>query len=171
MRADRRMFAMLAVAPLASCSVVGPVVDRSMDDAPRMACARFAEPATPQCFNLYRSGARWEPVTAEAAELRAGDELHAIKSTDPTCAGEFTHLAVAADTNGPGAIRLEIPDAVGRQTVGRTFRWRQARAGRRWAVEGIDTPLHIPGGVTVKLLEGEARLTAICYASYGSSPL
>ena len=39
MRVSRGIAAILCAAPLAACAVVGPELDRAMDDAPSLACA------------------------------------------------------------------------------------------------------------------------------------
>ena len=174
MSSTRPALTLLALVPLASCAVVGPLVDRQMDDAPYAACTRFATDSAPveaaqetQCFALLERGPTGGFVARASPHLQAGDEVFAAKSSAAECQRNFSHLVVGGDTTGPGEMRIEVVDAVGRGSVARTVDWEEARTGRRWAVSDIDTPLHIPGGVRLELLEGEVRLTSLCYKSYG----
>jgi hypothetical protein len=175
MSSTRPALALLALVPLASCALVGPLVDRQMDDAPYAACTRFesdgALAGQIQCFALLERGPNGGFVPRASSHLQAGDEVFAAKSAAPECQHAFSHLVVGGDTTGPGEMRLEVPDAVGRGPIGRTVDWEEARVGRRWAVSDIDTPLHIPGGVRLEMLEGEVQLTSLCYKAYGDIDL
>jgi hypothetical protein len=175
MTSKRSAMTLLALVPLASCALVGPLVDRQMDDAPYSACTRFASDTSPagqiQCFALLERGPNGGFVPRASAHLEAGDEVFAAKSTAPGCQRAFSHLVVGGDTTGPGEMTIEVNDAVGRGAIGRTVDWEEARAGRRWAVSDIDTPLHLPNGVRLHMLEGEVHLTSLCYKSYGDIDL
>jgi hypothetical protein len=170
MRRGTRALLMAGMVSLAGCAIVGPVIDRSMRRAPNQACSQFGrqlEPGQAQCFSLFRRGASGGFVATDSTRLQPGEELFAVKSGSPECSGEFTHLAVEGDTTGPGALRIEVADAVGRSTVGRTVRWERDRADARWTVGGIDSPLQIPGNVRMQLLEGDMTLEQVCFAGYG----
>lgn len=175
MSSKRSAASLLAFIPLASCVLAGPLVDRQMDDAPYAACTRFepdgAVSGQIQCFTLLERGPNGGFVPRASSHLEAGDEAFAVKSSAPECTRAFSHLVVGGDTTGPGEMTIEVPDAVGRPAIGRTVDWEEARTGRRWAVSDIDTPLHIPGGIRLHLLEGEVHLTSLCYKSYGDIDL
>ena len=159
---------------LSACAIAGPILDPSLKNAPYAACSSFAvdaavptdaEPA--QCFSLLQRGANGGMVPRSSNALRAGEEVLAVKSSAPGCQGAFTDLTVSGDTTGPGEMRLEVVDAVGRSSVGRTVRWQETRTGRRWTVGDIDQTLHIPGTVRLHLIEGDVRLSSLCWKSYG----
>ena len=175
MSSKRSVASLLALAPLAACVLAGPLADRQMDDAPYAACTRFTAEGAPtgqiQCFTLLERGPNGGFVPRASTRLQAGDEVFAAKSSAPGCTNAYSHLVVGGDTTGPGEMRIDVPDAVGRGTIGRTVDWEEARTGRRWAVADIDTPLHLPGGVRLELLEGEVHLTSLCYKSYGDIDL
>jgi hypothetical protein len=176
--AVRRTLGLASLTLLSACMFVGPIVDPSLKDAPYAACSTFAadsaataeaEPA--QCFTLLQRGPNGGMVARASNQLRAGDEVLAVKSSAPACQGEFTDMIVSGDTTGPGEMRLEVVDAVGRGSVGRTVRWGESRTGRRWTVGDIDSTLQIPGTVRLHLLEGEVRLSGLCWKSYGDLDL
>ena len=174
----RRSLSLTSFTLLSGCMFVGPIVDPSLKDAPYSACSTFNsdaaasnEPGPAQCFTLLQRGPNGGMVARTSNELRAGDEVLAVKSAAPACAGEFTDLTVSGDTTGPGEMRLEVADAVGRGIVGRTARWQESRTGRRWTVGDIDSTLHIPGTVRLHLLQGEVRLSSLCWKSYGDLDL
>ncbi len=175
MSPTRPAWTLLALVPLTACVLAGPLVDRQMDDAPYAACTRFvpdgAVAGQIQCFALLERGPSGGFVSRASSHLQAGDEVFAVKSAAPECTRAFSHLVVGGDTVGPGEMTIEVPDAVGRPAIGRNVDWEEARTGRRWAVADIDTPLHIPNGVRLHLLEGEVHLTSLCYKSYGDIDL
>ena len=165
MRIGRRVILALGILPLASCAVLGPVVDADMEDAPYEACARFAEaPAdAPQCVSVRvrPAGGRWQ---AFGGTLSAGDELLALPSAAPQCNhGNYTHFVIEGRSDA-GAMRIAVPDGFGRGDRGRSFAWHEPRT--RWTADNIGTSLHIPAGARVTLGEGEVRITAACFKSY-----
>ena len=164
----RRALALGVTAWLGGCSIAGPIVDPSLDDAPVEACTRFdsAAGAGPQCLTVFRRGPNREALILTSGELRAGDVVYATRTNVPGCEGRFTHAVATGDTTGPGALSLKVGDAVGRGDVGHDYRWDEARANRRWPVGRIDRPLHIPGTIRLHMREGEARLTSLCLRSY-----
>ena len=173
----RPVLSLPSFALLSACMFVGPIVDPSLKDAPYAACSSFgSEPATidvqpAQCFTLLQRGPDGGMVARASNEMRAGDEVLAVKSSAPECQGAFTDLTLSGDATGPGEMRLEVADAVGRGIVGRTARWQESRTGRRWTLGDIDQTLHIPGTVRLHLLEGEVRLSSLCWKSYGDLDL
>ena len=170
MAARRPALSLVALVPLSGCALTGPITDPSMRRAPIEACANFEAPpaaADNQCFTLLQRGPTGGLVNRTSTQLQAGDEVFAVKSAAAGCQGAFSHLVVIGDTSGSGEMRIDVVDAVGRGNVGRTVDWEESRTGRRWPVADIDTPLHIPGAVRLNLIEGDVRLTGLCYASYG----
>ena len=174
MSSTRPALALMALVPLASCALVGPLVDRQMDDAPYAACTRFepdgALSGQIQCFALLERGPNGGFVPRASRTSR-----RATRSSPPSprrpSARALSRTSSSAAATGPGEMTIEVPDAVGRAAIGRTVDWEEARTGRRWAVSDIDTPLHIPGGIRLHLLEGEVQLTSLCYKAYGDIDL
>jgi hypothetical protein len=163
----RQYPAMGFAALLGGCMIVGPVIDPSLDDAPVQACTRFDAAETgPQCLSVFRRGPNGEALALSSGELVAGDLIYATRSGAEGCEGRFTHFVATGDTAGPGALRLDVGDAIGRGDVGREFTWDEARSNRRWSVGRIDRPLHIPGTTRLQMREGEARLTSLCLKTY-----
>jgi len=166
MRLGRRVSALFGIIPLASCAVVGPVVDAGMEDAPYEACIRFAAAAAPapaQCVSVQvrPAGGQWGPF---GGTLAAGDELLAVPSAAPQCAhGNFTHFVLEGASDA-GAMRVAVPDGFGRGDMTRNFAWRAPRT--RWAADNIGTTLHVPAGARVSLTEGQVRLSSACFKSY-----
>ena len=159
--------AMLAAA-LGGCALAGPVLDPGMEDAPYQACYRF-DPAgdAPQCFLLVTEGEHVSGSDLGSGRLAAGDRLRGMLSGAPGCpAAYFTHLTVAGDTTGAGAMRVEAHDAIGRGSIGDDFQWREAEAARDWVVDGIGSPLVNPASFSIELRAGEVRLNEICFRSY-----
>ncbi|HYD14520.1 MAG TPA: hypothetical protein VEC11_16865 [Allosphingosinicella sp.] len=159
------------IMPLAACAVLGPVVDADMEDAPYQACARFAEAQPPevghseagQCVSVQvrPAGGQWQPFTGT---LSAGDELVAVPSAAPQCNhGNYTHF-VLEGTSDAGAMRVAVPDGLGRGDRGRSFAWREPRS--RWTADNIGTAIHLPAGARVSLSEGQIRLSSACFKSY-----
>ena len=158
MRVRRGIAAILCAAPLAACALVGPELDRAMDDAPAFACA---EP--PAFLVLAPDGRSWVPF--DGATIAAGTEVLAM----PPGPGNFTHVVLTGDGGGSGAMRVAVADTFGRGDRGRTLRWREAR--RRWTVANIGTAVHHPAGVRIAVLEGEVRLDRVCFKSYLRTPV
>jgi len=166
-RRDVALFgALFGIMPLASCAVLGPVVDAEMEDAPYQACARFAEvqsQAAEQCVTVQvrPAGGRWQPFTGT---LSAGDDLLALPSAAPQCNhGNFTHFVLDGSSDA-GAMRVAVPDGFGRGDQVRTFAWRESRT--RWAADNIGSTNHMPAGARVSLTEGQVRLSSVCFKSY-----
>lgn len=168
MRVSRRIAAVICAMPLGSCAVFGPVVDRSMDDAPFSACGRFeaaADAAAPQCITFLRPDpeGRWLP--SSSGSLATGDELIAIPSAAPLCrGGEYTHVVLSGSAAGAGEMRVAVPDGLGRGDRGRRLRWDGPR--RRWAVPNIGTANHLPAGIRISMVAGEVALDEACFKSY-----
>jgi hypothetical protein len=172
MRVSRRIAAIVFVMPLGSCAVFGPVVDRSMDDAPFSACGRFeaaaapaADASAPQCISFLRQSpdGRWLP--SASGSLAAGDELIAIPSAAPVCrGGEYTHVVLSGSAGGAGEMQVAVSDAFGRGDRGRRLRWDGPR--RRWTVPNIGTANHLPAGIRISMVAGEAALDEACFKSY-----
>lgn len=177
MRVGRRVILSLGILPLASCAVVGPVVDAGMESAPYEACARFAgaraeaapaegataEAAAPQCLTvtIRPAGGQWQPFTGA---FSAGDELLAMPSAAPQCNhGNFTHFVLTGSSDS-GAMRVAVPDIFARGDRGRSFAWRTPRD--RWTADNIGTVLHTPAGARVYLTEGQVQLSTACFKSY-----
>jgi hypothetical protein len=165
MRIGRRVILSLGIAPLAGCAVLGPVVDADMEDAPYQACAHFAEgPAVaPQCVSVQvrPAGGAWQPFTGT---LSAGDELLAVPSAAPECNhGNYTHFVLEGSSDA-GAMRVAIPDSIGRGDRGRSFAWHEPRS--RWTADNIGSTLHVPAGARVTVSEGQVRLGSACFKSY-----
>ena len=167
MRVGRRVILSLGIMPLASCAVLGPVVDADMEDAPYEACIRFAEAQAPeagQCVSVQvrPAGGRWQPAAGRT--LSAGDELLALPSAAPSCThGNYTHFVLEGSSDA-GAMRVAVPDGFGRGDMGRSFAWRQPRT--RWTADNIGTTLHMPAGARVSVSEGQVTLTSACFKSY-----
>lgn len=167
MRVGRRIVTLLGITPLASCAVLGPVVDADMEDAPYEACVRFAEAAPPepgQCVSVQvrPAGGRWQPLTGNL--LAPGDELLALPSGAPQCThGNYTHFVLEGASES-GALRIAVPDGFGRPALGRSFAWNEPRS--RWTADNIGTTLHLPAGARVWLSEGSVRLSTACFKSY-----
>jgi hypothetical protein len=166
MRIGRRAIALFGFMPLASCAVLGPVVDADMEDAPYLACARFAE-AEPQpadqCVTVQvrPAGGRWQPFTGT---LSAGDDLLALPSASPQCNhGNYTHFVLEGSSDA-GAMRVAVPDSFGRGDMTRSFAWRAPRS--RWTADNIGTTNHMPAGARVSVTEGQVRLSSACFKSY-----
>jgi hypothetical protein len=169
MRVSRRFILFLAILPLAGCAVVGPVTDPNLTNAPYQACARFAEapadaaPAAPQCVSvrLKSAGGQWGTFSGT---ISTGEELLAIPSGTPQCAhNNYTHFVLEGSSDS-GAMRIAVPDAIGRGDRGRSFAWRTPRS--RWTADNIGTALHLPAGARVTVSEGTVRLTSACFRSY-----
>ncbi len=165
MRLGRRVIALFGIVPLASCAVLGPVVDADMEDAPYEACADFAgtQAGAPQCVSVQvrPAGGPWQPF---AGTLSAGDELLALPSGAPQCThGNYTHFVLEGASDS-GAMRVAVPDPFGRGDRGRSFAWREPRT--RWTADNIGTTLHLPAGARVSLSEGQIRLSSACFKSY-----
>lgn len=163
-----RLTSFMLAAALGGCALAGPVLDPGMEDAPFAACYRFDAAAdTPQCFTLVTEGSYVSGADLGSGRLVAGDRLRGMLSGAPGCpAAYFTHLTVSGDTSGAGAMRVEAHDAIGRGSVGDDFRWREARAGRHWVVDGIGSPVINPASFSIALSEGEVQLNHICFRSY-----
>jgi hypothetical protein len=155
---------------LGACTVAGPIIDPSLDDATVQACTHFAGDDTassgPQCLAVFRRGPDNAALMVTDGELRAGDVVYATRTGAEGCEGRFTHVVATGDTAGPGRLRLAVADAVGRGDVGRAFSWDEARSGRRWSVGRIDRVYHIPGAIRLEMERGEARLTSLCLRTY-----
>lgn len=169
MRFGRRVILSLGIVPLASCAVIGPVVDADMEDAPYQACTSFADappqasPQIAQCLTVTMrpAGGQWQPFTGT---LAAGDELLALPSGTPQCShGNYTHFVLEGESDS-GAMRVAVADPFGRGNMGRSFRWRAPRT--RWTADNIGTTVHTPGAVRVWLGEGQVRLRSACLKSY-----
>lgn len=168
MRVGRYVTCSLALVPLASCAVLGPVVDAGMENAPYQACTRFADapeaaPQAPQCVTVTvrPAGGSWQPFTGS---LAAGDELLALPSAAPHCThGNYTHFVLEGESDS-GAMRVAVADGFGRGDMGRSFAWRERRT--RWTADNIGTAVHTPAGARVRLSEGQLRLSAACFKSY-----
>jgi hypothetical protein len=157
MRVSRGIAAILWAAPLAACAVAGPELDRAMDDAPALACAE-----RPAFLMRTVDGRAWIPF--EGTMIGAGTEVLAM----PAGAGNFTHVVLTGDSQGAGAMRVAVPDALGRGDRGRTLRWRETRL--RWTLANIGTALHNPAGVRILVLEGAVRIDRVCFKSYLRTP-
>jgi hypothetical protein len=158
MRVSRGIAAILIAAPLAACAVVGPELDRAMDDAPAVACAE-----RPAFLMRTVDGSAWIPF--EGTMIGAGTEVLAM----PAGPGNFTHVVLTGDSHGAGAMRVAVPDTFGRGDRGRTLRWRETR--QRWTVANIGTALHNPAGVRIAVLEGAVRIDRVCLKSYLRTPV
>jgi len=158
MRVSRGIAAILCAAPLAACAVIGPELDRAMDDAPAFACAE------PSGFLILAPGGRsWVPFAAAA--IPAGTEILAL----PGGTGSYTHVVLTGDSAGAGAMRVAVPDSIGRGDRGRILRWQGPR--QRWTIANIGTAVHHPAGVRIAVLEGEVRLDRVCFKSYLRTPV
>jgi hypothetical protein len=169
MRIGRRVILSLIILPLAGCAVLGPVVDADMEDAPYLACVRFAAapseapPNAPQCVSVQMRSAsgQWGPFSGT---LSAGEELLAIPSGTPQCAhNNYTHFVLEGSSDA-GALSIAVPDAFGRGDRGRSFSWHAPRS--RWTADNIGTSQHLPAGARVTVSEGAVRLTSACFKSY-----
>jgi hypothetical protein len=158
MRGSRGIAAILCAAPLAACAIVGPELDRAMDDAPSAACAESSA-----FLILAPDGRSFVPFGAAA--IPAGTEILAL----PGGTGSYTHVVLTGDSPGAGAMRVAVPDSMGRGDRGRTLRWRAPR--QSWTVANIGTAVHHPGGVRIAALEGEVRLDRVCFKSYLRTPV
>jgi len=167
MRQPSRLAAALPAAALAGCALAGPVADPAMTDAPYAACHRFAPaPGAPRCITLLTGGEHVSGVDLAAGRLRAGDRLRGMLTGGEGCpSAYFTHLTLEGASDGPGAMRVAAHDAIGRGTVAETFDWDEA-GPRRWAHDGIGSPLFLPASFSVEMVEGEVSLDQVCFKSY-----
>jgi hypothetical protein len=172
MRVGRRVIFSLGILPLASCAVVGPVVDAGMENAPHQACVRFAEAQPPepgsasgggQCVSaqVRNAAGQWQPFTGT---LNTGELLVAIPSPAPQCNhGNYTHFVIEGASDA-GAMRVAVPDTFGRGDRGRDFSWNRPRT--RWAADNIGSAVHTPAAARVTLSQGEVRISSACFKSY-----
>jgi hypothetical protein len=158
MRGSRGIAAILGAASLAACAVVGPEFDRAMDDAPSVACADSSA-----FLVLAPDGRSFVPFGA--ATIPAGTEVLAL----PGGTGSYTHVVLTGDSAGAGAMRVAVPDSMGRGDRGRTLRWRAPR--QSWTVANIGTAVHHSAGVRIAVVEGEVRLDRVCFKSYLRTPV
>lgn len=100
-----------------------------------------------------------------AAAIPAGTEILAL----PGGTGSYTHVVLTGDSPGAGAMRVAVPDSMGRGDRGRTLRWQGPR--QSWTVANIGTAVHHPAGVRIAALEGEVRIDRVCFKSYLRTPV
>ena len=156
MRGLRRALFLFLAVPLASCSLLGSVTDRSMEHAPFSACTRFGHgPGEgPQCLVMVERRPDGSLSAFARDTVRAGDELLATLSAAPQCQGNFTHVMLAGNAAGPGALHLAVPDAFGRGDVGRDLSLGRGRAASLDSEQCRHAPCTIPAGLRIAVARG-----------------
>ena len=164
MRAQRSILGGFATIWLGACTVVGPYADPALERADERACLDMQEASANSCIQVFRRNPEGGFSPATLTTMQAGDEIFAAKSGD--CPGSFNRAVVIADVQGAGSATLAVPDAIGRQTAQKTFRWDESETGERWVLNAIHTPLQIPGNIHFSVQEGTVDVRNICFANY-----
>jgi hypothetical protein len=164
----RRNLALILVLPATACALVQPIFDGDMSSAPRAACLQLVDaPAgAPQCLSILRRGPNNSWLPLDGNRLQAGDEWSAVRVGPASCQGDFTHLVVTGNATGPGAMRVQSADVIGRGVYGRDFHWRDAQAGQSWVVRHVSGADHAPGAVLIQVSAGSVDVQSICYKTY-----
>lgn len=170
MRIDRTGSAVLMGLAAGGCSLVAPLYDRQMADAPHAACAAVNVPAAQgarQCFTLFEEDAGGARRAWSGGALEPGRTLIAVhRPGEEGCAARHTHLTVTGSSPGAGRIELAAWDGMGRPGHARTPRWRAPFARRTYALASIDSATMMPAGARIRVLEGSFDPAALCFKGY-----
>ena len=162
----RRWSALPALAALAGCGIVGPIYDRGLRNAPRMACAEVAPAAgTPQCFRFERRRIGGERLEMNDGTLDGETELLAFLTGGPGCAGGDLHFAtVSGSAAAAGRLQVLAFSGTGAQ-LGHDFAWDAPFAAHTFAYRGAGGPFVNATGIRVRAPQG-FKVERVCLADY-----
>jgi len=165
------------------CAFVGPIYDRSFEDAPYSACAQFAgaeapvgvvaqKPVSVGCFDVVArtlsSYGAASPVehsfTADglAVTNKAAFRLNGGQG----CTGMFTNFVVEYSTPEGGAATLTATDAVGRPLGMQRIGAEPSGKLRRAVLRNIGDPLKHPEILEISEVEGTVVVRSVCLKGY-----
>lgn len=185
-RGAARVTACLAALALSGCTIVRPLIDREMADAPHAACAavngehpllmraRAGVPAEQveagapsQCFALHEEGEDGRRRAWTGGALTPGRTLIAIHDAgDQDCKGRFTHLTVTGGSAGAGQLELATWDLAARPGHMRRHSWERGFTQRTLGLASLDHPTMAPVGARIRVLAGSFDPAHLCFKSY-----
>lgn len=177
----------LACAPatlLASaCAFVGPLADRSYEDAPFSACAELTDgnapvPAVGQqpvkvgCFDVvartlsgYGRAAAADQAFAPAG-LIVTDETAFRLNASEGCSGRFSNFVIDYATPAGATAKLTATNALGTYAGMDEIEAAAAPKARRIVMRDMGDPLKDPAVLEISDVEGELIVRSVCLKGY-----
>lgn len=165
------------------CAFVGPIYDRSFEDAPYSACAQLAgaeapvgmvaqKPVTVGCFDVvartmsaYGAASPVEhSFTAEGLAItnNASFRLNGAQG----CTGMFTNFVVEYSTPEGGSAMLTATDALGRPLGSTRLSGDASPKLRRTVMREMGDPLKDPAILEIGAVQGPVVVRSVCLKGY-----
>ena len=165
------------------CAFVGPIYDRSFEDAPYSACARFdgaeapagvvaQKPVTVGCFDVVARTMSSYGAASPVEHSFTADGLAITNNAsfrlngNQGCTGMFTNFVVEYSTPEGGAAMLTATNALG--TVLATSRIRDDASPklRRTVMREMGDPIRDPSILEISNVEGSVVVRSVCLKGY-----
>lgn len=162
------------------CAVVGPIYDRSYENAPNIACADLSaaggasvgqQPVRVGCFDAVAR------TFSAGQQVFAGEHMitpAGLKLTGPaafrfapgeTCRGDFTNFVVEYSTGSAARATVTATDGLGRH-LGMQRIAADDPKRRRLVLREMGDPLKFPTTAEFTDVEGELIVSSVCLKGY-----
>lgn len=163
------------------CAFVGPIYDRSFEDAPYSACADLTaapaatvgqQPVGVGCFDVVARTLSSYGAASPVEHAFTADGLAVTNNTafrykaDAGCTGMFTTFVVEYSTPQGGAATLTATDALGRPLGMTRIQGDASPKVRRTVFRNIGDPLKDPAVLELGNVEGTVVVRSVCLKGY-----
>ena len=163
------------------CAFIGPIYDRSFEDAPYSACADLTaapaatagqQPVGVGCFDVV---ARTLSSYGAASTVDHAFSAEGLAVTDNTafrykggagCTGRFTNFVVEYSTPQGGAATLTATDALGRPLGMSRISDEASPKRRRTVMRNMGDPLKDPAVLELSNVESTVVVRSVCLKGY-----